>query len=363
MTGYGGGAWWRQQDQFHWFSVYLQGRGLDLQWRLATFFFTALFAAVPAVMIASPYGPATPTARILAVTVAALALAAATVWLVGWPTRRGSLIYHAVCSASIAIGCLTLSTAYGGLMGCTMFAAIGGLLAYFHALVHVVANFLVATACTAIAATRLLIDTGDTALVSASVLVVLGLNLGVPFGINALVHSLHTDLRTSDRDPLTGLLNRRAFYNSMLALILQGRGAAMTVNVTMIDIDDFKRLNDSRGHAAGDEALVGISAVLQQYCGQASVVGRLGGEEFVVADVGPAEQHAATAERIRLGIAALPVRITASLGTCGAVIDAHSDIEYPVFLDDLINAADAAMYRSKRAGGNRVQPHCMEGAP
>ncbi|MGW0158338.1 diguanylate cyclase domain-containing protein [Mycobacterium sp. NPDC003323] len=349
--------WWQQDDQFHWFSAYLQDRGLDLQWRLATFGFTALFAAVPVLMIASPYGPAGPAARIIAVVVSVLAIAAASVWLVGWPTRTGSLIYHAVCSGSIAVGCLTLSTSYGGLMGCTMFAAIGGMLAYFHALVHVLANFVVAATCAAISAAGLLAGTGDAALVVASVLVVLGLNLGVPFGIHALVHSLHTDLRFADRDPLTGLPNRRSFYNAVHEMILARRGVATPVNVTMIDIDDFKALNDTHGHAAGDEALVGIGAVLQQHCGPGGVVARLGGEEFVIADTAPAELHAGTAERIRLGIAALPGRITASLGSCETTLDARADVDYPSFLDELLAVADAAMYRSKRAGGNRIVSH------
>ena len=357
----GRGAWWRQDDQFHWFSVYLCDRGLALQWRLATFVFTALFAAVPMVMIASPLGPGTAAARTVAVSVSLAALGAATVWLIGWPTRRQSLTFNAVCCISIATGCLTLSTPYGGLMGCTMFVAIGGLLAYFHARVHVIANLMVAAVCAGISAARLFVESGDPALVVASLLVVLGLNLGVPFGINALVHSLHTDLRFSDRDPLTGLPNRRSFYNSVHELVLANRGGRPSVNVTMIDIDNFKNLNDTRGHAAGDEALVGIGAVLQHNCGPDVVVGRLGGEEFVIADTAPADRHAAMAESIRVGIAALPGQITASLGTCAAVVDARAETDLQTFLDHLIGIADAAMYRSKRAGGNRVEQHCLEG--
>ncbi|WP_304118573.1 diguanylate cyclase [Mycolicibacterium bacteremicum] len=347
-------SWWRQDDQFHWFSAYLHDRGLDRQWRLATFAFTVVFAAVPMVMLVSPLGPGTAAARGVAVGVALAGVAAGSVWLIGWPTRTRSLIFHAVCSASIATGCLTLSTAYGGLMGCAMFTAIGGLLAYFHALVHVLANFVVASTCAAISAVRLFTETGDAALVGASLLVVLGLNLGVPFGIHALVHSLHSDLRFADRDPLTGLLNRRAFANSVHEMVLQRRGAPLPLQVTMIDIDGFKRLNDTRGHAAGDQALVAIAAVLRQQCGPDAAVGRLGGEEFVIAEVAPAPEHALVAERIRAGIAALPARITASLGTCAAVLDTRTESDFAAVLDHVIAVADTAMYRSKRAGGNRV---------
>lgn len=353
MSGWGG-QWWRQADHFYWFSVYLQDRGLDLPWRLATFVFTLVFAAVPVVMLTSPYGPDSALTRAAAIVASVGGLAVSSIWLVGWPTRRQSLIYHAVCCLSIAASTLTLSTSYGALMGCAMFAAIGGLLAYFHALVHVFANFAVAVVCAAVAAARLFADTGDPAVVVASLLLVLGLNLGVPFGIYALVHSLHTELRSSDFDPLTGLPNRRSFYNSVHEMLLRRRGELVEVNVTMIDLDDFKKINDTRGHAAGDEALVGIGAVLIQNCGADAVVGRMGGEEFVIADTSSAQSHAVTAERIRAGIAALPVNITASLGTCGAVIGPGVAVDPPEFLDQLLRAADLAMYRSKRAGGNRI---------
>lgn len=347
------GRWWRH-DQFHWFSVYLGDRGLDLQWRLATFVFTLLFAAVPVVMLTSPYGPDSAPTRAAAIVASVCGLAVSAIWLIGWPTRRQSLIYHAVCCLSIAAGTLALSNSYGALMGCTMFAAIGGLLAYFHALVHVLANFTVAVCCAGIAAGRLFTDSGDAALVVASLLLVLGINLGVPFGIHALVHSLHTELRSSDFDPLTGLPNRRSFYNSVHEMLLERRGEVARMNVTMIDVDDFKKLNDSRGHAVGDEALAGIGAVLVQNTAPGAVVGRLGGEEFVIADISTPESHAAVVERVRLGIAALPVRITASLGTCSATVGPDAAADPTLFLDQLIRAADLAMYRSKRAGGNRI---------
>lgn len=137
-------------------------------------------------------------------------------------------------------------------------------------------------------------------------------------------------------------------------MLLQRRAGHAELHVTMIDVDDFKKLNDTRGHATGDEALVGIGAVLAEHCGADAAVGRLGGEEFVIADMSSAATHAETAERIRLGIAALPVQITASLGTCGAVLGPAAVVEPEQFLDGLIRAADLAMYRSKRAGGNRI---------
>lgn len=353
-------GWLQRTDQFDWFSIYLADRGLQTQWRLATFVFTAFLSAVPVLMLASSYGPNETWTRAIAVTAGVAAFAASTVWLFRWPTRTRSLIFNAVCSLCVAAGCLVLSNPYGGLMGTTMFAAVGGFLAYFHALLHVLANFGLAMVCTAINAGRLLAETGDIPGVAASVLLVVAINLGVPFGIHLLVHSLHADLRNSDRDPLTGLLNRRSFYNTVHELVVGSHKVSTRLNVTMIDLDDFKRLNDTLGHAVGDDALVEVSAVLQESCGSGTVLARLGGEEFVIADTDITSRHLATAERIRTGIAAMPFDITASLGSCSATIGAGVVVAHPEFLDRLLQVADSAMYESKRAGGNRGQHRYLD---
>lgn len=354
------GGWWQQTDQFDWFSSYLRDRGLQKPWRGATFVFTLILGTVPVMMIGSPAGPRGPVATSVAIAASIAAFAAASLWLVRWPTRGQSLTYATVCGACIAAGCLVVPDPYGGLMGCTMFAAIGGFIAYFHAMAHVLANFLLGVVVAAITATRWFVETGDVRMVVGSLLLVLGLNVGVPFGIHMLVHSLHTDLRNSDRDPLTGLLNRRSFYNTVHEHVVAKQEVNIAVNVTMVDLDKFKRLNDSRGHAVGDAALVGVAAVLAQCSGPGAVLGRLGGEEFVIADLGAASRHVSTAERIRAGIAALPFGITGSVGVCSATIAAGVEVGHPEFLERLIHVADAAMYRAKRAGGDRVEHRYLD---
>lgn len=346
--------WWHLTDQFDWFSVYLRDRGLQKQWRWATFVFTVGLGIIPLVLLVSPAGPTTPLARGVAVAATVAGFAASLLWLVHWPTRSQSLAYSITCCGCITAACLMIPNPYGGLMGCTAFAALGGFIAYFHALRHVLINFLVAMGCASFTAARMLADTGDHALVVSSFLLVFGLNTGVPFGIHSLVHALHTDLRNSDRDPLTGLLNRRSFYNGVHELLVATNPVHTHVNISMVDLDDFKRLNDTRGHAAGDEALVAVAAVLIEHCGSGAVLGRLGGEEFVVADVHTPARHAETAERIREHIARATVGVTASLGICSCLVRAGAAVEHPAFVDRLLRVADEAMYEAKRAGGNRV---------
>ncbi|MDY6997877.1 MAG: GGDEF domain-containing protein [Actinomycetota bacterium] len=355
-------TWWRQAEQFDWFSGYLHDRGLQLQWRFATFAFTVALAAVPLIMLGSPVGPNTASGAAVAIAAAVCAAAASVVWLFGWPTRRLSVIYSILCSVCIAATCLSLSSAYGALMGCTVFAVLGGFLAYFHAFSHVLANFGLAMACAAISAGRLVLGTGDTALAAAAALIVVALNIGVPFGIFSLVHSLRIDLRNSDRDPLTGLLNRRSFLNAVSELIAaQPPARGVRLNVTMVDLDNFKKLNDTYGHAAGDEALVSVATVLQDQCGPGAALARLGGEEFVVADAELVSRHRTIVERIRAGIAATPLDVTASLGTCSAQVEPYAPVAHPGFVEQLIGIADAAMYESKRAGGDRIAFRELDG--
>lgn len=349
-------AWWHQTDQFDWFSSYLRDRGLQRQWRLATASFTVFLGLLPLVMLGSPLGPNSTVTAAVAVAAAVAAVGASTLWLFRWPTRTQSVCFGLVCSASTAATSLALSSPYAGLMGCTVFAVIGGFLAYFHAVTHVVVNFCVSMTCAAITAGRLVADTGDISLLVAAILPVVALNVGVPFGIHSLVHSLRIDLKNSDRDPLTGLLNRRSFYNAVHELTTVARSSSgVRLNVTMVDLDRFKTLNDTRGHAVGDQALVRVGTVLAQTCGPGAALARLGGEEFVIADTDTADNHAGTAERIRAGIASSGFEVTASLGTCSAAVAPGASIAHPEFVDRLIRLADAAMYEAKRAGGNRIQ--------
>ncbi len=238
---------------------------------------------------------------------------------------------------------------------CATFAVIGGFAAYFHTIGHVIANLTVAIVCSVILAYRLIATTGDVALTIAALVTVASLNVGVPFGIQSLVHTLRTDFRGSDRDSLTGLLNRRSFHSSVYELMMLHQSpAGIYLVMAMIDLDNFKQLNDTRGHAIGDQALVSVSAALRENCGSAAVIGRVGGEEFVVADIDTVPNPDKTAERLRQAIDKIPLPVTASIGTAGAPLETDSAGANLQLIDDLIRTSDTAMYEAKRAGGNQV---------
>lgn len=349
----------KQPDQFDWITAYLDGHGLLKPWRRISAVFIASFTAFPLIMLCSPAGPADPVTRTVTLVASGLGIIGASLRLKRWPSRRQSSSWLLIGMAGIAAALLTLSNPYVGLMCCTTFAMLGGYIAYFHAVGYVLTNFAVAATCVAVLSYRIIADTGDVALTAASVIVVVGLNIGVPLGMQSLVHTLRTDLQSSGRDPLTGLHNRRSFNNSAYELIRVHRSTAGSyLVVAVIDLDDFKRLNDTHGHAAGDQALVAVAAVLQQSCRATAVIGRAGGEEFVVADVGTTPDPARMAERICDAIAAIPFDITASIGTSSAPLHTGPTIPAMELIDDLIRTSDAAMYEAKRAGGNQVRHYC-----
>lgn len=165
---------------------------------------------------------------------------------------------------------------------------------------------------------------------------------------NALAHR-------STHDPLTGILNRRAILDALSRELSRERRENSGLAIGMCDIDHFKVINDTHGHQAGDEVLVGFVCLLRGALRSFDLLGRLGGEEFVVITPGIRENDPSILyERIRNRIAdnaiatrAGTVSITVSIG-----IAAWTGIENE---DELLAAADSAMYRAKRDGRNRVR--------
>jgi diguanylate cyclase (GGDEF)-like protein len=155
--------------------------------------------------------------------------------------------------------------------------------------------------------------------------------------------------RLRNIDALTGLRNRRLLQERLDALAGNGTTEAALI---YIDLDRFKDVNDSLGHDAGDALLIGIADRLRSRIGEAGLVARLGGDEFAVLCEGAGMAHAeALADSVRAALdrpfelAARPYRATASVGVAHTSATGVSGAA-------LLQAADAAMYVAKRAGGN-----------
>ncbi len=151
-------------------------------------------------------------------------------------------------------------------------------------------------------------------------------------------------------DGLTGLANRALFGESIFHALQQTRRTAGDIAVLLMDLDDFKEINDSLGHGAGDEVLVAAANLLRSECGQEDIIARLGGDEFgvLLQDVSGAQQAIETAQRI---LAALG----SSLRISGRDIQANISIgiafgRYGDTSTQVLRNADAAMYAAKSDG-------------
>lgn len=176
--------------------------------------------------------------------------------------------------------------------------------------------------------------------------------------LDRLVHARTQDLEhanqrlqdLADRDGLTGIANRRRFDAFLEQSVARARARGLPLGLAMIDVDHFKRYNDSHGHQAGDDVLRGVARVLADSVRGDTLVARYGGEEFaiVVPGCGLAGMRE-LAERLRARIEATLGSVTASIGICAA------DATTTLAPAELLARADGLLYRAKEAGRNRVE--------
>ena len=161
---------------------------------------------------------------------------------------------------------------------------------------------------------------------------------------------------TSERDPLTGALNRRAALAALNAAVMTLERDRGSVAVCFLDLDLFKRVNDRFGHHVGDDALKFLVAQVHHEMRGSDVLARLGGEEFLLVLPGAhLKDGVAVAERIRARVAAMgvtisghPVELTVSIGVAASTHKMK-------LADEIIDAADQALYQAKNRGRNRVE--------
>jgi diguanylate cyclase (GGDEF)-like protein len=166
----------------------------------------------------------------------------------------------------------------------------------------------------------------------------------------ARASALEADVR---RDPLTGLGNRREMEERWPAMLQQAQRSGAPLSVAALDLDHFKQVNDRFGHAVGDQVLVALAGLLRSHTREVDLVVRQGGEEFLLAMPATAPDQAMDAcERLRRSVAehdweavAPGLQVTLSVGLFSAP---------PLKAEQLIAGADAALYRAKAGGRNRV---------
>jgi diguanylate cyclase (GGDEF)-like protein len=182
--------------------------------------------------------------------------------------------------------------------------------------------------------------------------------VGALTGQGAAAHDnavLFSDVqRLATTDGLTGIANRRQFTELAQRQLSTAQRNHRPLSALMLDIDHFKQVNDTHGHAVGDEVIKSVAGILAAHLRSHDIVGRLGGEEFAAVMLEMHGDPAEAAERIRAAVETAtspgihgPVSVTVSVGL--------AELKPDDTRDTLLNRADEALYRAKRQGRNKVQ--------
>jgi diguanylate cyclase (GGDEF)-like protein len=156
------------------------------------------------------------------------------------------------------------------------------------------------------------------------------------------------------KDPLTRIHNRRFFFEAGEGLFSSAKRDHLSLTAAMMDIDFFKKVNDTYGHDGGDAVLKRVASLLRELCRQTDIVARLGGEEFAILAVNMDEAHVRPFfDKLRIAISEAEIihngkriPVAASFGVCHGV---------GTSLDSMLKSADEALYRAKEGGRNRVE--------
>ncbi len=184
----------------------------------------------------------------------------------------------------------------------------------------------------------------------------ISISVAIFFLIARFFRPMRRLLHYAHYDPLTELYNRRAFFEQGEKIIAAGHAQGIPFCLAMIDVDDFKKVNDTHGHGVGDELLTAVAGRLRGALSENDLIARYGGEEFVLllVDTDP-EQGLVVCDRLRRAVADTPIhtqagllRVTVSIGL--APLGRNAD------MDQAINRADQALLRAKQMGKNRVVP-------
>lgn len=167
------------------------------------------------------------------------------------------------------------------------------------------------------------------------------------------INSMHDRLRErAVTDPLTGLLNRSLLESSLQHSIAQSERSGVPMALLALDVDDFKGINDSRGHDAGDRVLRALSDLLRQRTRSGDLAFRVGGDEFQILLHNTSEANAAKVaeefrQRVERALLLPDHRVTVSIGVCGLADDMDAE--------QWIKTCDERLYRAKDRGRNRVE--------
>ncbi|MBI3692928.1 MAG: diguanylate cyclase [Mycolicibacterium aromaticivorans] len=296
-----------------------------------------------------------PFSQSLLIAVSILCFASTAVWVRHrWPTRNESALLVAVAAVSIAIGSIIPVVPLYGLLGASSFALVIGYTALFHG------PRLLATVLTIALGTLLYLAVQmagtDLPLTLAGVALILLLYVFAAFSCRLVVWLTGAEDGADAVEPLTGLLNRDAFYLQTATLLAsRNRGDDRFLVIAVVNIDSFAAMVAVAGNRGGNRARVAAGQALRETVRRDAIVGHVSEAEFLVADCFTTADSSPLIERIRGAVASSPAGMTASIGVVSTPLQPL--VEHPPneILDEIVALATTAMYEARRAGGNQAR--------
>lgn len=374
--------WWTEPVPTGWLRAFLHARKLDRTVRNLIGGYALIFAAICVLVQFSDTGPRSTVGRVIVGVCALGSLGWAVRWAVGpWPSLREAVAFVAFADVGIALACWQDSDALAGLVGTVLFTPVGAYVSFFLGNRLLVAHVAWCGPMIIALSARLFaegtVGAAMTAVVKVTsmLLVVVLIPVVIQFGIAVV----RLDALAAQRDPLTGLLNRRGIYGEWQRLhgrlgheyVLEGD---QVIAAAIVDIDRFKSINDRYGHGTGDRVLVDVANALTAEAIRGNMVGRSGGEEFLVVTVCSAESVADFAVRLKEAVTSSTpagIVVTASVGVAAQAVASVASATSQESIGVLTSCADQAMYEAKRNGGNQsrilhpgldVDDHYLSGA-
>ncbi|CCQ13571.1 Diguanylate cyclase [Rhodococcus sp. AW25M09] len=346
--------WWSLPVDYGWNVAYARSQQALHITKVLIGIWCWLFGAAAAVGLATPGlgegGLGSTALWFSVVTAAPVGLA----WtLGGWPTWHMSIAFVLYADVVLAAVVLSIGMATTILPLAALFTVIGSYVAGFHGPKLLTAHNVFALFTTGVLYGVAVVTEPELGLESTLYLVMLVLVMfSAPLIVHTFLMLLRRDATAAFYDPLTGMQNRRGFDASIGNLRLRS-GPESTVTAVVIDLDNFKSVNDRFGHQHGDTVIRLTASRILDIFPAPDITARLGGEEFAIVSVAGLDSVTARAEELRIRLCEANNRssLTASMGVDHAVVDPR---DVAAEIEALLSSADRAMYRAKRLGGDRV---------
>ena len=348
-------SWWRQPNDFDWLVRHFRSRGVLRLHQVFIGSFSLLYGLIALLTAVWAYfDDGAVAARYVVVAVAASSMLLGLWWIAGrWPTERQSIAFAVYADLAVVAVMACYQDAFTAMPGLALLATNGIYIVVVHGpralLMHLAFTFVVMATWFWWAIIQ---DNWAVSVITVRTLVLFPL-CAVPVIVQSYLLVLRMGAVDSLHDPLTRLYNRRGLEIHVADLVARH---GMDVGVLAVDIDKFKSINDGYGHDAGDRVLVAVADAARGAVGSLgvrSVTARTGGEEFVVVVDGGSECLRRLAKLLHLTVSRCQAPAVPTISIGAATARATGD-DVDGLIRNLIERADAAMYRAKKAGGNQT---------